>query len=119
VVISGPDCLLAGRLLFPQLRNKESKTNFKLKILLVFYKLNNKFGTVDREKEYFTLISCESLCLKILAKDRMARKKAILVSTFLRKLVHFGLDFEEAQALITKQLRSFLFLFFHKKCTAK
>jgi hypothetical protein len=34
---------------------------------------------------------CESLCLlKILAKDRMARKKAILVSirsTFLRKLV--------------------------------
>jgi hypothetical protein len=34
------------------------------------------------------LISYESLCLlKILAKDRMSRKKAILVSTFLRKLV--------------------------------
>jgi hypothetical protein len=34
------------------------------------------------------LISCESLCLlKILAKDRMACKKASLVSTFLRKLV--------------------------------
>jgi hypothetical protein len=52
------------------------------------------------------LISHESLCLlKILAKDRMARKKAILVSTFLLKVgTHFGLDFEEAQVLITYQL---------------
>jgi hypothetical protein len=34
------------------------------------------------------LISYESLCLlKIMAKDRMAPKKAILVSTMLRKLV--------------------------------
>jgi hypothetical protein len=38
----------------------------------------------------------QSLCLlKILAKDRMARKKVILVSTFLRNLVRtFGLDFQ-------------------------
>jgi hypothetical protein len=36
----------------------------------------------------YHLISGEGLrLLKILAKDRMARKKAILVSTFLRKLV--------------------------------
>jgi hypothetical protein len=55
------------------------------------------------------LKGCESLCLlKILAKDRMARKKAILVSTFLESWyeLYFGLDFEEAQALTTYQLFS-------------
>jgi hypothetical protein len=37
------------------------------------------------------LIGCESLCLlKILAKDRMARKKAILVSTFGEKKLLFS-----------------------------
>jgi hypothetical protein len=42
----------------------------------------------SRNQHLINLIGCESLCLlKILAKERLARKKAILVSTFLRKLV--------------------------------
>jgi hypothetical protein len=41
-----------------------------------------------RSTNFIHLISYESLCLlKILAKDRMARKKAIRVSIFPRKLV--------------------------------
>jgi hypothetical protein len=47
------------------------------------------------------LISCASLCLlKILAKDRMVRKKFLSYKVG----THFGLDFEEAQALTTYQL---------------
>jgi hypothetical protein len=76
---------------------------------------------VHIELELANLIGRESLwcLLKILAKDRMARKKAILVSTFLRKLVRtFGLDFEEAQALTTYQLAHFLthFFVFRRNC---
>jgi hypothetical protein len=79
---------------------REESVSILLHFIFPFLFFHSLFLTLHI---FFYLMGCESLyLLKILAKDH---KKAILVSTFLRKLVYtFGLDFEKAQTLTTYQL---------------
>jgi hypothetical protein len=50
--ISGPDCLLAGRLLFPTITQQGTQNEFQIENFTRFLQIvKYKFGTVDREKE--------------------------------------------------------------------
>jgi hypothetical protein len=73
-------------MLIPQLRNKKRKTNFELKILLIFYKLNNKFGTVDPEKEYCPARIYQRNSWQVVRACASSKSRPKVRTNFLRKV---------------------------------